>query len=80
MVKKSQHWLPARQDIIWIDGKPQVGQEMRDVLCHQPKSFAWRMRNASPIHWIRCRPPCLVKSVSGLIKLSNSLNSTRYQP
>lgn len=91
-------WAPDRQDIIWIDGNPQVGQEMRDihpflvlsprifnektslviglpmttaaynadnpfavavgkakgrkaeltsyVLCHQPKSFDWRLRGA----------------------------------
>lgn len=94
------NWVPDRQDIIWINCNPQVGQEMRDmhpflvlspkafnqktslviglpmttaeynssnpfaialdkatghkadktsyVLCHQPKSFDWRMRNASP--------------------------------
>ncbi len=100
MVKKTSAWLPARQDIIWIDCNPQVGQEMRDihpflvlspqifndktslviglpmttaeynvdnpfavavgkasgqkpektsyVLCHQPKSFDWRMRDAKP--------------------------------
>lgn len=99
MVKKTSLWLPDRQDIIWIDCNPQVGQEMRDlhpflvlspqifndktslviglpmttaeynvdnpfavavgkasgrklaktsyVLCHQPKSFDWRMRKAS---------------------------------
>lgn len=93
-------WVPKRQDIIWIDCNPQVGQEMRDVhpflvlspesfndktslviglpmttanynsdnpfavtigntaksntiktsyvLCHQPKSFDWRMRNGKP--------------------------------
>lgn len=93
--------MPARQDIIWIDCNPQVGQEMRDihpflvlspsifndktslviglpmttaeynadnpfavavgeakgrgtgkarsyVLCHQPKSFDWRLRHAKP--------------------------------
>jgi len=92
--------VPDRQDIIWIDCNPQVGQEMRDihpflvlsprafndktslvlglpmttaeynannpfavvagkasgnksdkisyVLCHQPKSFDWRVRNAKP--------------------------------
>ena len=100
MVKKTSVWLPDRQDIIWIDCNPQVGQEMRDihpflvlspqifnnktslviglpmttaaynadnpfavavgkasgrklektgyVLCHQPKSFDWRMRDAKP--------------------------------
>lgn len=100
MVKKTGVWLPERQDIIWIDCNPQVGQEMRDihpflvlspqnfndktslviglpmttasynadnpfavavgkasgrklektsyVLCHQPKSFDWRMRAAKP--------------------------------
>jgi len=98
-VKSSRPWVPARQDIIWIDCNPQAGQEMRDVhpflvlsprnfnyttslviglpmttaaynadnpfavaigqakgrsqagktsyvLCHQPKSFDWRMRGA----------------------------------
>ncbi len=92
--------MPDRQDIIWINCNPQVGQEMRDlhpylvlsplafndktslviglpmttaeynasnpfavvagkasgnksdktsyVLCHQPKSFDWRMRDAKP--------------------------------
>ena len=100
MVNKTNDWLPDRQDIIWIDCNPQVGQEMRDihpflvlspqifnnktslviglpmttaaynadnpfavavgkatgrklektsyVLCHQPKSFDWRMRDAKP--------------------------------
>jgi mRNA interferase MazF len=100
MVKKTGVWLPDRQDIIWIDCNPQVGQEVRDihpflvlspqifnnkislvigfpmttaaynadnpfavavgkasgrklektgyVLCHQPKSFDWRMRAAKP--------------------------------
>ena len=93
-------WVPARQDIVWIDCKPQAGAEMRDlhpmlvlspqafnlktglviglpmttapynatnpfafavgaavgrkagktsdVLCHEPKSFAWRARRAKP--------------------------------
>lgn len=93
-------WIPDRQDIIWIDCNPQIGQEMRDlhpflvlsprifnvktslviglpmttaeynvdnpfavavgrvkgrktgqtsyVLCHQPKSFDWRLRDAKP--------------------------------
>ena len=100
MVKKTGAWSPDRQDIIWIDCNPQVGQEMRDidpflvlspqsfndktslviglpmttaaynadnpfavavgkasgrklektsyVLCHQPKSFDLRMRDAKP--------------------------------
>ena len=100
MVKTAGLWLPDRQDIIWIDCNPQVGQEMRDihpflvlsprifndktslviglpmttaaynadnpfavavgkvtgrkadktayVLCHQPKSFNWRLRGAKP--------------------------------
>ncbi|MBP8295044.1 MAG: type II toxin-antitoxin system PemK/MazF family toxin [Burkholderiales bacterium] len=91
-------WAPDRQNVIWIDCNPQVGQEMRDahpflvlsprifnertslviglpmttaaynadnpfavavgkasgrktgqtsyVLCHQPKSFDWRLRRA----------------------------------
>jgi mRNA interferase MazF len=105
LVKSANLWLPDRQDIIWIDCNPQVGQEMRDihpflvlsprifnektslviglpmttaeynadnpfavavgkaagrkaggrkvdktsyVLCHQPKSFDWRLRGAKP--------------------------------
>lgn len=96
--KKRSLWVPDRQDIIWINCNPQVGQEMRDVhpflvlsprifnektslviglpmttaeynadnpfavavgkplgrkagqisyvLCHQPKSFDWRLRGA----------------------------------
>nr|WP_041364922.1 type II toxin-antitoxin system PemK/MazF family toxin [Methylomonas methanica] len=96
--KKQTDWVPDRQDIIWIDCNPQVGQEMRNVhpflvlsprifnektslviglpmttaeynadnpfavaigraagrkaektsyvLCHQPKSFDWRLRKA----------------------------------
>jgi len=100
--KKEQiSWVPDRQDIIWINCNPQIGQEMRDVhpflvlspsnfnqktslviglpmttatynadnpfavavgkasgrnktdqtsyvLCHQPKSFDWRLRKAKP--------------------------------
>ena len=94
--KNQAVWVPDRQDIIWIDCNPQVGQEIRDihpflvlsprifnektslviglpmttaeynadnpfavavgkaggrkaeqnsyVLCHQPKSFDWRLR------------------------------------
>jgi len=94
------NWIPDRQDIIWIDCNPQVGQEMKDihpflvlspaafndktslviglpmttatynadnpfavlvgkahgkkadkdsyVLCHQPKSFDWRIRQSKP--------------------------------
>jgi mRNA interferase MazF len=97
---QEKSWTPRRQDIIWIDCNPQVGQEMRDVhpflvlsprvfntrtslviglpmttaeynadnpfavavgfvgrsggrktsyvLCHQPKSFDWRLRGAKP--------------------------------
>jgi mRNA interferase MazF len=96
--KKRSLWVPDRQDIIWINCNPQVGQEMRNVhpflvlsprifnektslviglpmttaeynadnpfavavgkilgrkagqvsyvLCHQPKSFDWRLRGA----------------------------------
>lgn len=98
--RERSHWMPDRQDIIWIDCNPQIGQEMRDVhpflvlsprifnaktslviglpmttaeynadnpfavtvgqakgrktgqtsyvLCHQPKSFDWRLRDAKP--------------------------------
>jgi len=98
MVKTTISWQPDRQDIIWIDCNPQVGQEIRDihpflvlsprifndktslviglpmttaeynadnpfavpvgkasgrkadkvsyVLCHQPKSFDWRLCGA----------------------------------
>ena len=99
MVAKKKDWVPARQDVIWIDCNPQAGREMPDlhpflvlspqnfnaktslviglpmttaeynadnpfavaagkakgktgktiyVLCHQPKSFDWRGRNAKP--------------------------------
>lgn len=99
MVAKKKDWVPARQEVIWIDCNPQAGREMRDrhpflvlspqkfnartslviglpmttaeynadnpfavaagkakgktgktsyVLCHQPKSFDWRVRNAKP--------------------------------
>lgn len=97
--KRKVGWVPARQDIIWIDCNPQAGREMRDmhpflvlspqqfnaktslviglpmttaeynadnpfaviagkttgkdsktsyILCHQPKSFDWRVRRAAP--------------------------------
>lgn len=107
-------WVPERQDIIWIDCNPQVGQEMRDfhpflvlsprifnektslviglpmttaayhadnpfavavgkaggrkiaqtsyVLCHQPKSFDWRLRNAKP-HPLKSMPENLFVQV-----------------
>jgi mRNA interferase MazF len=29
--KKELAWAPDRQDIIWIDCNPQVGQEIRNV-------------------------------------------------
>lgn len=100
MVKSLLNWVPDRQDIIWINCNPQVGQEMHDfhpflvlsprafnektslviglpmttakynatnpfaviagkalgsksdqtsyVLCHQPKSFDWRLSDAKP--------------------------------
>jgi len=99
VVAKKKDWVPARQDVIWIDCNPQAGREMRDlhpflvlspqhfnaktslviglpmttaeynadnpfavaagkakgktgktsyVLCHQPKSFDWRVRTAKP--------------------------------
>ncbi len=41
MVKRAV-WIPERQDIIWIDCNPQVGQEMRDIhpfLVLSPKNF-----------------------------------------
>ena len=31
MVAETTPWVPARQEIIWIDCNPQVGREMRDV-------------------------------------------------
>ena len=98
MTSQAANWVPDRQDIIWIDCNPQIGNEMRDVhpflvlsprnfnektalviglpmttaeynssnpfavavgsasgakagktsyvLCHQPKSFDWRLRKA----------------------------------
>ncbi len=42
MVKTANLWIPERQDIIWIDCNPQVGQEMRDIhpfLVLSPKIF-----------------------------------------
>lgn len=99
-IKQQSAWVSNRQEIIWIDCNPQVGQAMRDihpflvlsprifnektslviglpmttaiynadnpfavavgkasgrkaeltsyVLCHQPKSFDWRLRKAKP--------------------------------
>ena len=35
-------WIPDRQDIIWIDCNPQVGQEMKDIhpfLVLSPQTF-----------------------------------------
>jgi mRNA interferase MazF len=99
VVTAKKTWVPARQEVIWIDCYPQAGREMRDVhpflvlspknfnsktslviglpmttaehnadnpfaiatgkaqgkagktsyvLCHQPKSFDWRVRAAAP--------------------------------
>jgi mRNA interferase MazF len=100
MVAAKADWVPERQQIIWIDCKPQAGREMRDrhpflvlsprafnertslviglpmttaayhasnpfavvagmvggaksgktsfALCHQPKSFDWRVCDAAP--------------------------------
>ena len=116
MVSKttSARWAPERQDIIWIDCNPQVGNEMRDahpflvlsprifnektalviglpmttaeynadnpfavaigqssgrkagktsyVLCHQPKSFDWRLRNAKA-HPLKRLPDALFVQV-----------------
>jgi len=42
VVKSANLWIPDRQDIIWIDCNPQVGQEMRDIhpfLVLSPKIF-----------------------------------------
>lgn len=39
---REEIWTPRRQDIIWIDCNPQVGQEMRDVhpfLVLSPRAF-----------------------------------------
>lgn len=107
-------WVPDRQDIVWIDCNPQVGQEMRDihpflvlsprifnektslviglpmttaaynadnpfavavgkatgrksnqtsyVLCHQPKSFDWRLRGAKA-HPLKSLPDSLFLQV-----------------
>jgi mRNA interferase MazF len=109
-----KHWVPDRQDIIWIDCNPQVGQEMRDVhpflvlsprifnqktslviglpmttaqsnsdnpfavvagqasgrkagqtsyvLCHQPKSFDWRLRKAKA-HPMKALPDAVFTEV-----------------
>lgn len=93
---KNKQWVPDRQEVIWINCNPQLGQEMHDihpflvlspkifndktslviglpmttagynadnpfaiavgqvkektsyVLCHQPKSFDWHLRDAKP--------------------------------
>jgi len=110
----SKRWVPERQEVIWIDCNPQVGQEMRDVhpflvlsprvfnektslviglpmttaeynsdnpfavvvgkasgrkagqasyvLCHQPKSFDWRLRNAKA-HPLKIMPDTLFATV-----------------
>lgn len=29
--RRPRHWVPERQDVIWIDCNPQAGREMRDV-------------------------------------------------
>jgi mRNA interferase MazF len=42
VVKGANLWIPDRQDIIWIDCNPQIGQEMRDIhpfLVLSPKIF-----------------------------------------
>ncbi len=36
------------------------------VLCHQPKSFDWRMRKASPHPWKRLTPLQLAQACEGL--------------
>jgi mRNA interferase MazF len=111
---KPAHWAPERQDIIWIDCNPQVGNDMRDVhpflvlsprhfnektalviglpmttaeynadnpfavavgqssgrkagktsyvLCHQHKSFDWRLRNAKA-HPLKRLPDALFAQV-----------------
>ncbi len=113
-IKQQSAWVPNRQEIIWIDCNPQVGQEMRDihpflvlsprifnektslviglpmttatynadnpfavavgkasgrkaeltsyVLCHQPKSFDWRLRKAKP-HPLKSLPDNLFSQV-----------------
>ncbi|MDD5115006.1 MAG: type II toxin-antitoxin system PemK/MazF family toxin [Methylobacter sp.] len=41
--QKQRPWVPNRQDIIWMDCNPQVGQEMRDVhpfLVFSPSIFS----------------------------------------
>lgn len=125
MVKKTGIWLPERQDIIWIDCNPQVGQEMRDihsflvlspgvfndktslviglpmttaeynasnpfavavgklkgrrarkvsyVLCHQPKSFDWRVRTAKP-HSLASLSDNLFRDVCGRLNQIIQLN------
>ena len=62
--KASRPWVPARQDIIWIDCNLQAGQEMRDV---HPISGAFSsqlQQHDIPGHWpahddsgIQCRQP-----------------------
>lgn len=118
MVGPRSHWVPERQDIIWINCNPQAGREMRDrhpflvisprafnertalviglpmtsadynadnpfaivagragsakssktsyVLCHQPKSFDWRMRAAAP-HPMKRLPDDRFAEVCGVL-------------
>jgi len=64
-------WVPDRQDVIWIDCNPQAGREMRDVhpflvLCHQPKTFDWRVRQATP-HPMKRLPEAAFQEVCGVL-------------
>ena len=46
-------WVPDRQDIIWIDFSPQVGQAMKDLhpmLVLSPKAFNERDHVGEPGH------------------------------
>ena len=114
-------WVPARQDVIWIDCNPQAGREMRDihpflvlsprafnektslviglpmttasyntdnpfavavgqtsnkisyVLCLQPKSFDWRIREARP-HPLGALEDAAFKEVCAVLEQIIQLN------
>ena len=124
MVKKTSVWLPDRQDIIWIDCNPLVGQEIRYVhlflvlspqsfndktslvigllmttvsynsdnpfavavgkargcklektsyvLCHQPKSFDWRICDAKPHPLGKLLDSSLMTSTDPVIQCFNN--------
>ena len=130
MVAKGTDWVPARQEVIWIDCNPQAGREMRDlhpflvlspqnfnaktslviglpmttaeynadnpfavavgkakakpgkvsyVLCHQPKSFDWRVRHATP-HPLRKLDDARFREVCAVLEQIMQLGVGAPQP